>query len=200
MKNALPVLLLCSALLAACGTAPPSRLYTLGAESVASDRLTTVTESRRIELVSVRIPELWDRPQIVMTQTANEVGLSEFHRWASPLRAEVPRIVARDLRRLFDNPNIWLREDFAGAKPELRVQVMIERIEAIDGKGVQLDAAWTVRSVTGEAVTVGHSVISEPTAGTGHEAVVISLRRALSLMSVALAKDVAAMPKDGNVR
>ena len=200
MKNALPVLLLCSALLAACGTTPPSRLYTLGAESVASDRLTTVTESRRIELVSVRIPELWDRPQIVMTQTANEVGVSEFHRWASPLRAEVPRVVARDLRRLLDNPNIWLREDFAGAKPELRIQVMIERIEAIDGKSVQLDAAWAVRSVAGDAVMVGHSAISEPVAGSGYESVVMALRRALSRMSAALAKDVAAMPKDGNVR
>lgn len=130
MKNNSPALLLGSLLLAACGTTPPSRLYTLGAESVASDRVVTAAESRRIELASVRIPELWDRPQIVFTHSANEIGISEFHRWAAPLRAEVPRAVARDLRRLLDNPNVWLRDDFAGAKPELRVQVTIERIEA----------------------------------------------------------------------
>ena len=200
MKNTLPALLLSSLLLAACGTTPPSRLYTLGAESVASDLMAAVTETRRIELVSVRIPDVWDRPQLVQTKSANEIRISEFDRWAAPLKTEIPRVVARDLRRLLDNPNVWLRDDFAGAKPELRVQVMIERIEAIDGKGVQLDAAWTVRSVTGEAVTVGHSAISESTAGSGHEALVMALRRALSRMSAVLAKDVAAMPKDGNVR
>ena len=57
MKNALPALLLGSFLLAACGTTPPSRLYTLGAEAVADDRVVANAESRRVELVSVRIPE-----------------------------------------------------------------------------------------------------------------------------------------------
>ena len=200
MKNTLPALLLSSLLLAACGTTPPSRLYTLGAESVASDRMAAVTETRRIELVSVRIPDVWDRPQLVLTKSANEVRISEFDRWAAPLKTEISRVVARDLRRLLDNPNVWLRDDFAGAKPELRVQVTIERIEAVDSKNVQLDAVWVVRSVEGESVKVGRSAIVEPTAGAGHEAVVVALRRALSGMSAALAKDIVALPKSGGSR
>lgn len=192
MKNALPALLLGALLLAACGTTPPSRLYTLGAEAVADDRVNA--QPRCVELVSVRIPELWDRPQIVLTKSANEVGISEFDRWAAPLKTEVPRVVARDLRRQLGTPDVWLRDDFAGAKPDLRVQVTIERIDAVAGEGIRLEAAWAIRPVAGDAAVVGRTAIIEPMAGYRHEAVVTALRRALSRMSAALAKDVAAMP------
>ncbi len=194
MKNSFVVLAFVSVIVTACGTTPPARLYTLGAEAVAVDCMVTNAESRRIELVSVRIPELWERPQIVLTKSASEVGISEFHRWAAPLKAEVPRVVARDLRRLLDTPEIWLRDDFAGAKPDLRVQVTIERIEAFAGEGVQIDAAWAIRPVAGETVKVGRTTITEPMAGSGYDAVVNPLRRALSRMTGALAKDISAMP------
>ena len=194
MKNSIVVLAFVSVIVTACGTTPPARLYTLGAEAVAVDRMVTNAESRRIELVSVRIPELWERPQIVLTKSASEVGISEFHRWAAPLKAEVPRVVARDLRRLLDTPEIWLRDDFAGAKPDLRVQVTIERIEAFAGEGVQIDAAWAIRPVASETVKVGRTTITEPMAGSGYDAVVNPLRRALSRMTGALAKDISAMP------
>ena len=201
MKNVLPMVVLVSVVLAACGTTPPSRLYTLGAETVAGDRVAPdVMQSRRIELVSVRIPELWDRPQIVLTKSANEVGISEFHRWAAPLKAEVPRVVARDLRHLLDTQDVWLREDFSGTKPDLRVQVTIERIEAVAGEGIQLDAAWAIRPVAGDTATVGRVTIAEPVAENGHEAVVTALRRALSRMSAELAKDITTVPKGAGKR
>lgn len=203
MKNALPALLLCTLLLAACGTTPPSRLYTLDTEAVAGDRVASRAESRRIELVAVRIPELWDRPQIVLRKSANEVGVSEFHRWAAPLKTEIPRVVARDLRRQLGTSDIWLRDDFAGTKPDLRIQVTIERIDAVAGEGIQLDAVWAIRPVSGDAVVVGRTTIAEQMTGSGHEAVVAALRRALSQMSKALAKDVLAMPTSatgGNLR
>ena len=190
MKNSFVVLAFVSVIVTACGTTPPARLYTLGAEAVAVDRMVTNAESRRIELVSVRIPELWERPQIVLTKSASEVGISEFHRWAAPLKAEVPRVVARDLRRLLDTPDIWLRDDLAGVKPDLRVQVTIERIEAIAGERVQVDAVWAIRPVATETVKVGRTTITEPMAGSGYDAVINPLRRALSRMTGALARDI----------
>ena len=198
MKIVFRALMLATILVAGCGTTPSSRLYTLGADAGEGDRI--AAEKRRIEIVTVRIPDLWDRPQLVLTKSANEVSVSEFHRWAAPLRAEAPRVVARNLSRILDNPTVWLREDFAGAKPELRVQVMIERIEAVAGEDVQLDATWAIRPVGGDTAAVGRAAIVEPTAGNGHEAVVTALRRALSRMSAALAKDIAAMPKGADGR
>lgn len=198
MKIVFRALMLATILVAGCGTTPSSRLYTLGADAAEGDRI--AAEKRRIEITAVRIPDLWDRPQLVLTKSANEVSVSEFHRWAAPLRAEIPRVVARNLSRILDNPTIWLREDFAGAKPELRVHVMIERIEAVAGEGVQLDAAWAIRLAGGDTAKVGRAAIAEPTAGNDHEAVVTALRRALSRMSAALAKDIAAVPKGADGR
>ncbi len=192
MKSTLSVLLLAAALVTGCSTTPSSRLYTLGADAGERDRV--AAEKRRIEITAVRIPELWDRPQLVLTKSANEVSVSEFHRWAAPLRAEIPRVVARNLTRILDNPTIWLREDFAGAKPELRVQVIIERIEATAGESVQLDATWVVRAAEGEVSKVGRTAIVERPADASHEAVVSATRRALLALSMALARDIAVVP------
>ena len=194
MNKSFVVLAFVAVIVTACGTTPPAKLYTLGAEADAVDSIVKNAQSRRIELVSVRIPELWERPQIVLTKSASEVGISEFHRWAAPLKAEVPRVVARDLRRLLDTPDIWLRDDLAGVKADLRVQVTIERIEAIAGERVQVDAVWAIRSVATETVKVGRTTITEPMAGSNYDAVINPLRRALSRMTGALAKDISAMP------
>lgn len=194
MNKSFVVLAFVAVIVTACGTTPPAKLYTLAAEADAVDSIVKNAQSRRIELVSVRIPELWERPQIVLTKSGSEVGISEFHRWAAPLKAEVPRVVARDLRRLLDTPDIWLRDDLAGVKPDLRVQVTIERIEAIAGERVRVDAVWAIRPVAAETVKVGRTTITEPMAGSGYDAVINPLRRALSRMTGALAKDVSAMP------
>ena len=190
MKKTFVVLAFVAVIVTACGTTPPAKLYTLAAEADAVDSIVKNAQSRRIELVSVRIPELWERPQIVLTKSASEVGISEFHRWAAPLKAEVPRVVARDLRRLLDTPDIWLRDDLAGVKPDLRVQVTIERIEAIAGERVQVDAVWAIRPVATETVKVGRTTITEPMTGSGYDAVINPLRRALSRMTGALARDI----------
>lgn len=193
MRIALRALLIATVCVAACGTTPSARLYTLGADATEADRV--ATDKRRIEIVAVRIPDLWDRPQMVLTKSANEVSFNEFHRWASPLRAEIPRVVVRNLTRLLDDQTIWLREDFAGARPDLRVQVTIERIEAIAGERVQFDAAWVVRAVEGEATRVGRAAIVEKPADASYDAVVSATRRALLGLSVAVAQDINALPK-----
>lgn len=190
MNKSFVVLAFVAVIVTACGTTPPAKLYTLAAEADAVDSIVKNAQSRRIELVSVRIPELWERPQIVLTKSGSEVGISEFHRWAAPLKAEVPRVVARDLRRLLDTPDIWLRDDLAGVKPDLRVQVTIERIEAIAGERVQVDAVWAIRPVATETVKVGRTTITEPMAGSNYDAVINPLRRALSRMTGELARDV----------
>ena len=190
MKIALRALVLAAVFVAACGTTPSPRLYTLGAATSETDRV--ASEKRRIEIGAVRIPDLWDRPQLVLTKSANEVSFSEFHRWAAPLKAEIPRVVVRDLSRILDNQTIWLREDFAGAKPELRVQVTIERMEAAAGESVQLDAAWVIRAAEGSATHLGRATITEKPVDGSHDAVVSATRRALLNLSVTLAKDLAA--------
>lgn len=193
MKPVFPLLLLASVLLSGCFATPHARNYTLHAEATESHRLAAAP--RRIEVVAVRIPEVWDRAQIVLTKSPREVQLSEFHRWAAPLKADLPHVLVQNLVRILDNPKIWLRADYVGARPDLRVQVSIDRMEAKAGQDFRLDATWAVAppAGTGEP-TIGRASFSEPLVGDTHEAIVDSMSKALLALSLAVAKDVAALP------
>jgi uncharacterized protein len=182
------VLTLSTVLLAACGTSPTTKLYRLSADANESHRV--ATDKRRIEVVAVRIPTLWDRPQIVLSKSANEVALSEFHRWADPLRSEMPRIVVRNLSRLLDNPTVWLREDLSGTHPDLRVAVVIHRLDAVAGERLRLEASWVIRATEGNASRAGSTNIDEPLADASHDAVASAASRVLLALSRDVAKDL----------
>lgn len=188
MKIAVSVLALAAMLLASCGTTPTSKLYRVSASADESHRV--AADRRRIEVTSVRIPALWDRPQIVLSKPGGEVSFSEFNRWADPLNSEVPRVIVRNLSRILDTPTVWLREDFAGAKPDLRLQVTIQRLEAVAGQGLRLEATWMIRATEGAGSRVGTTAISEPLADDSHDAVVAATNRALLALSRDLAKDL----------
>ena len=177
---------LSAVLLSACGTTPTAKLYRLSADADQSHRV--ASDKRRIEIMTVRIPALWDRPQIVLSKSANEVTLSEFNRWAEPLKSDIPRIVARNLSQILDNPMIWLREDFAGAKPDVRVLISIQQLDAVAGERLRLEATWLIRAGDGNASRVGNVSISEPLADASHEAVVKATSRVLLGLSQAVAK------------
>jgi uncharacterized lipoprotein YmbA len=188
MKISVSVLALAAILLASCGSTPTSKLYRVSASADDSHRV--AADRRRIEVVSVRIPALWDRPQMVVSKPGSEVSFSEFNRWADPLSSEVPRVFARNLARVLDNPTVWLREDFAGAKPDLRVQVVIQRLEAVSGQGLKLEATWLIRSGDGGGSRSGSTTISEPLADDGYDAIVAATNRALLALSRDVAKDL----------
>lgn len=192
----LSLALFAAALLAACGSTPPAKLYTLEAQATATRSAAAASGKRRIELVGVRIPDLWDRPQIVTSRAGGEVDLDEFNRWAVPLKAEVPRVVARNLARLLDTDTVWLRDDFPGARPELRVQVAVERIEAYPGQQLSLEASWIIRD--GEPAStqrVGRATFNEALPAKDQAAVATATSRALLALSEALAREIAASPQ-----
>ena len=75
---------------------------------------------------------------------------------------------------------VWLREDFPGAKPDLRVQVSIDQIQAVAGQQLRLEAAWAIRgSDAAAALKVGRSVVQEPLSDGSYAAVVAATSRAL---------------------
>lgn len=194
MKLALSSVVVAAVLSAGCGSTPPSALYTL--ETKAAEGRSVAGDTRRIEVVAVRIPDLWDRPQIVLTKPGGQVDFNEFNRWAVPLKSEVPHVVTRNLSRLLGTPTVWLREDFPGARPDLRLQVSIDQIEAVAGQHVQLEATWVIRGVDSPATfKVGRTSLREPLADATYAAVVGATSRTLLALSEEMARDIQALPK-----
>jgi len=81
-------------LLAACAGSPDNRYFTLSA--VAGSQA-TARNLAPIHLTALRLPELYNRPQMVTRTGPQSVDIAEYDRWAEPLDRMATRILAQDI-------------------------------------------------------------------------------------------------------
>jgi len=187
-RVALMALAAAAGLAAGCGTTPDSAFYTLSAEAGAeSARKSNIS----IAVGPVTVPEAVDRPQLVISTSGNRVKIEEFHRWAEPLKAEIPRVVATQLGRDLGTPRTAAFSDVALTDPDVRVLIDIQRFESRRGGDATVDALWTVRA-RGEKRITGRTVARE-SAGDSYESLVAAHRRALATVSRAIAEAIRSM-------
>jgi hypothetical protein len=97
---------------------------------------------------------------------------------------------------LLDTDTVWLRDDFPGARPDLRVQIAIERIEAIPGQQLTLEASWIIRGgEPGSGQRLGRATFNEPLPARDQAAVATATSRALLALSAALVSEIGAVPQ-----
>lgn len=173
--------------LAACGTSPPIRYFTLASEPVASSAAPTLS----IAVGPVTVPELVDRPHFVMRSGASSVDIVETARWAAPLKSEIPRVIADHLARLLD-ARAWSSAQRASSQPDYRVLIDIQRFEMSPQEGAVVQALWTVRPYGGAAPVSGRSLVTE-SAGAGYAAYADAHSRALAAVSRDIATAIQAL-------
>jgi len=169
-------------LVAGCGTTPDSTFYTLNAEAG-----TGSAQKSGISIVvgPVTVPEAVDRPELVIRTTGNRLKIEEFHRWVEPLKTEIPRVVAAQLRRDLGTPKTAAFSDVALTDPDFRVLLDIQRFESQLGGDATVDVLWTVRGRGKKRVT-GRTLARESAAGS-YESLVAAHGRALATVSRAIA-------------
>jgi len=172
--------LLCVA--SGCGRSPGVTFYTLSA--LAPEATDPTAAPHGVVVGPVTLPELIDRPQLVIRVAANRVEILETHRWAESLKSEIPRLLAENLARLLRPARVSAYQQNASKDAEYRVLVDIQRFETIPGEGVTIEALWSVRrTAVGAAPRKGHSLVSEPARGTGYDALITAHGRALAAIS-----------------
>jgi uncharacterized lipoprotein YmbA len=180
--------LICSVLTiaAGCSTPPQERFFTL--ESVAASQAApnSVVADFVVVVGPITVPEMVDRPQIVLRTAPARVEIAEQARWAAPLKSEIPRVVADHLARLLDRARTAAFAERASGTPDYRVLIDIQRFESVPQQGATIQASWTVRTPSGEPL-IGRSLVSEP-AGAGYDELVAAHSRALG----AISRDIAA--------
>jgi uncharacterized lipoprotein YmbA len=139
--------LLLTAGLGACASSPPLRYYSLNdgwPMAVASP------DGVSVAIVRVNLPEIVDRPQLVVRSAGHRVQFSENDRWAEPLRRQVPRLLARDLSEALDSSRVVaLAIDAREFDFDFKVGVDVQHLEVISGQRVELDAVWRVEARNG---------------------------------------------------
>ncbi|KAB2967146.1 PqiC family protein [Zoogloea sp.] len=181
--RALP-LILSVCLLAACGTTPPVRYYTLGSEGPAGTAAATSGPS--LVVGPVGVPAAIDRLLIVRQVNGVRAEVAEGHRWAAPLKTEIARRVAVELARSTGNGRIVAWPQGSIAEPDMSLPIDVLRFEADGFERVTLEAVWTLRKA-GKELASGRFAATEPITEPGWD----GLAAAHGRLVTALARDVA---------
>lgn len=178
--------------LTACGSSPKTHFYTLASGAVPAEAARNATQYS-VAVGPVTLPDMVDRPQLVVRVAANQVTLLDQHRWAEPLKSEIPRVIAGNLAQLLGITRVSADPRGAGGDAEYRVRVDIQRFESTPGESATLEALWSVQRAAGGETRSGRSLLRMPTDGSGYDAVAAAHARAVGRLSEELAAVIRAM-------
>ena len=170
----------------------PSRFYRL--RSLPTDASSPATQGAGgpvLVLGPVRIAAYLDRPQIVTGGSGSEVKLSEFERWAEPLKDNIKTVLTNNLSVLVPTERISVYPATQPPEVGLRIAVEVLRFDGSLGGEAVLEARWSLIVFdTDEAIFTKRSRFEQATGGPGHDAFVEALNRALEAFSREVAQEV----------
>lgn len=180
--------------LAGCGSSPKESYYTLSSTTTMNG--STPEDGKfaySVAIGPITLPEVVDRPEIVLRVGPNEVTYAELHRWADPLRNEIPRVIADNLAGYLNIRQVAAYPQSAGDNAEYRVLVDIQRFDSKLGGSVMIDALWSIKRQSDGATRTGRSTAKESSSSGTYEAVVAGHSRALATVSREIAEAIRSM-------
>ncbi len=166
-----PILCVLLLFLVGCASSPSANFYTLDALPMAMDGAGSPIHDPEelspgpVSVGPVSVPDMVDRPQMVLRMGPNRVAVDEFNRWAEPLYRAIGRVVARNLAVFLKTEQVGLYDDASMANPRYRIVVDVQRFESMPGQGTELDAVWVVRRTADNRSRSGRTTVHEPVAG-----------------------------------
>jgi uncharacterized lipoprotein YmbA len=173
------------AALTACSS-PSARFYTLAGSDAPSR--TGTPAAFYLELAQVDMPPQVAKSQMVVQDSSAQVRVLEDERWASLPADEVRRALSADLSQQLGAIDVYGTPRPEGV-PVYRVKVNVQRFESSPGRRALIDAVWSVRGVSNQAVLTCRTVTEQPV-GAGYDALVAGHRRAVDLLANAISTGV----------
>lgn len=189
MKKVLYCLFLAN-IMAGCATSPPCRFYLLS--STAAPSMASHADYS-VSVGPISVPDFLDRRQIVVRTGSNRVSINEFERWASPLKADIGRVVVENLISLLGTKQISLYNQPAGAGATYRVMIDIIHFDSRLGEEAALDSLWTLSTANGKQSYRGRTTVAEKPDGRGYASLVLAHSRAVGRMSTDIANKILEM-------
>ncbi|MDH4080273.1 MAG: PqiC family protein [Nitrospira sp.] len=173
-----------------CASSVTLNHYTLSSQAI-RDRGGPQPEAfaQSVGLGPVTLPDMVDRPQLVLRTSEHRVILAGSHRWAGPLKTEFARVLADNLVHLLSTRAIFSYPQHGAEHADVRVSVNVQHFESVLGKTATIDAIWTVRLVDGTQRTDRASV-QEAVSDGSYDALVAAHSRALLTISQNIASTI----------
>ena len=135
----------------------------------------------------VAVPESVDRWPMVFHNSANQVDLTEEHRWAEPVKAAIPRVIAEHLMRLLNTPRVMASRIGTSLDVDYRVALEVQRFDSSLTDGANVEVLWTITGKRAGAVRSGRSSVHEPATAPTPEGVTAAHSRALAHVAADIA-------------
>lgn len=192
---------LCLCSLAGCFPAAEDNFYTLGAQSPLPGGSPAMAKAAySVAVGAVTLPEMVDRPQLVLGLSASRVHILEQQRWAEPLKMAMPRVIMQDLAPLLGGARVSAYPQNAAAAADYWLVADVLRFESDSLRAATIEMQWQVKPSHGEDTRYGHSLVTEPVQGKGYDALVAAYDRALAAIVREMAATIRELAGSGAVR
>jgi len=174
-------------LLAACGSSPPVRYFSL--EPVYETAENDGVERPIVGLGELRTPNHLYRSQMVTRGRGGEMVVHDFQRWSEPLDQGIHRVVSANVDSLAGDLTVIAFPFDSMVRPTYRVYGNVERFDVDDAGRAVLIVQWGITLRDGEIVTApGRSRYETDAANTSDPAAAVE---ALNDVLAAFSRDIA---------
>ena len=176
-------------LLAACGTTPPTRFYTLSAEAPQKSGAGQ-TRSVVVGIGPIEVAPYLERNQIVTRTGQTRLNLTEYDRWAEPIENNIGNVLAINLARLLPTTQPIVRP-WSEAGAEYHVLLKVQRFDSDAEGNIQLNASWGIQLRSARSMPVIRDAsITQPSAGKDYESITKNMSAALATLSEEIAAEL----------
>jgi hypothetical protein len=148
-----------------------------------------------VEVMAVHLPEVLQRPQIVLSLGPGSVELAAGHRWGNPLEKDLQRVLVADLGGLLGSGRVAAYPGGPAVGAAYRVEVDIIRCQGRPGGTLNFLATWMITRPGGvEAVVLASTRVLEPVAALTTEALVAAHEQAMARLSADIAGRLQGLP------
>lgn len=137
----------------------------------------------------VTLAEYIDRPNLVIAQAANQLGVSENNRWAGDLAASITRVTAANLGRRLHTGNVrtypWQGDDGIS----YQITLDIRQLHGGEDGYAVIEAGWRAYSLPDRTLKASRTFTDrEPLEADGYQPLVAAQSKLMSRLADDIAK------------
>ncbi|MEO1193187.1 MAG: PqiC family protein [Pseudomonadota bacterium] len=190
MMRSLSALLLILSL-AACGSTPPTQVFTLSAAEE-PDFAAVVDSGPLIYIDQAAVAEYVDRTQMVTRSGDYGLSLHEFAVWSEPLGRLITRSLVDDLSLRYGADRVRQTPVPLYRYPDWRIELQVQRFDVDESGAAVIDARWTLLQGRDERLTDSQRrvITTQASDALSPESRVVALRAGLAELAAAIATEI----------
>jgi len=175
--------------MAGCAPTPPPTYFQL--EEPANVQLSGIERGIAVGVGPLNLPAYLDRPHIVTRATEHRLELSDFNRWAEPLKDSMLRVIAVNLSNELETTRVFALPRRIPVVPiEFKVEINVARFDGRLGGEVVLVARWILLGKEDQLISTKVSIIREQSAGSDYDALIKAQNKTLQKLSNEIAEAI----------